>query len=249
MVMRHTRPAINSIVVVVPACNEQDLIVDCLDAIDAAINHLHMSRPKGAVETLVVLDACVDQTLAHVSAHPAVGAISCRFGCVGAARARGITHALAQLPRPDRAWIANTNADSRVPRDWLSRMLGFADDDADLVLGTVMPDDLPELALHRWLQRHQLTDGHPHVHGANLGIRADTYLALGGFVAVSVGEDAALVQQAIQAGAKIVRTAALPVVTARICGRAPDGFTAYLDGVLSEVAAMRAPTVAGACGA
>jgi GT2 family glycosyltransferase len=244
--MRHTRPAIDSMVVVVPACNEEDLIDECLDALGAAINDLHVSRPDIIVETVVVLDACLDQTLARVSAHPAAGAISCDLRCVGAARALGITYALSQRMERHRAWIANTDADSRVPHDWLRRMLSFADDDADLVVGTVMPDDLPELALDRWLQSHQLTEEHPHVHGANLGIRADTYLALGGFGAIPLGEDVALVQRAIQADAKIVRTATLPVVTsARTSGRAPEGFAAYLDCVLSEVASIGDPTVVG----
>jgi hypothetical protein len=60
-------------------------------------------------------------------------------------------------------------------------MLDFADDDVDLVLGTVLPDDLPASLLDRWLQRHRLIEGHPHMRGANLGIRADIYLEIGGF--------------------------------------------------------------------
>ena len=37
-----------------------------------------------------------------------------------------------------------------------------------------------------WLSRHHLRDGHPHVHGANFGIRADTYLSLGGWPAADL---------------------------------------------------------------
>jgi hypothetical protein len=117
-------------------------------------------------------------------------------------------------------------------------MLGFADSDVDLVLGTVLPDDLPASVLDRWLRHHRLVEGHPHVHGANLGIRADTYLAIGGFARISVGEDSALAQLAEAAEAAIVRTAVLPVLTsARLRGRAAGGFASYLEAVSNEGAA------------
>jgi cellulose synthase/poly-beta-1,6-N-acetylglucosamine synthase-like glycosyltransferase len=229
------RTAIDSIVVVVPACNEQDLIGECLSAVDVAVRHLHDDRPAIGVETLVVLDACDDQTAARVLAHPSVGAVSCNLQCVGAARALAVAHMLDRVARPSTAWIASTDADSRVPPDWLTAMLGFADDEVDLVLGTVLPDDLPTSAFNRWLQRHRLTEGHPHVHGANLGIRADTYLAVGGFAPLYVGEDVALAQRAVEAGATIARTATIPVVTsARLRGRLAGGFATYLNTVSKE---------------
>ena len=231
--MRST--AIESVVVVVPACNEQDLIGGCLDAVDVAVRHLHDVRPAIDVESLVVLDACNDQTAARVLAHPGVGAVTCNLRCVGAARALAVAHMLDRVARPGTVWIASTDADSRVPSDWLTTMLGFADDEVDLVLGTVLPDDLPTAALNRWLQRHLLVDGHPHVHGANLGIRADTYQAIGGFNPLSVGEDVALATRAVEAGAMIARTAAIPVVTsARLRGRVAGGFAAYLKSVSEE---------------
>ncbi|HEX3723217.1 MAG TPA: hypothetical protein VHV31_10520, partial [Nitrolancea sp.] len=103
------------------------------------------------------------------------------------------------------------------------------------VLGTVLPDDLPTSAFNRWLQRHRLTEGHPHVHGANLGIRADTYLAIGGFAPLYVGEDVALAQRAVEAGATIARTATIPVMTsARLRGRVVGGFATYLNTVSKE---------------
>jgi len=82
----------------------------------------------------------------------------------------------------NRLWLANTDADSVVPRDWLIRMVDAADAGVQVVLGTVAPDvELPQTLRAAWIARHQLHDGHPHIHGANLGIRADTYLALGGW--------------------------------------------------------------------
>jgi hypothetical protein len=62
--------------------------------------------------------------------------------------------------------------------------------------------------------RHHLRDGHPHVHGANLGIRGDTYLALGAEPSLRAGEDVELVRRAMAAGhLRISRTAAIPVLT------------------------------------
>jgi hypothetical protein len=68
------------------------------------------------------------------------------------------------------------------------------------------------------------------VHGANLGIRADAYLALGGWLPLVAGEDADLARRAAAAGwLAISRPAGIPVVTsARRAGRAPRGFSSYL---------------------
>jgi hypothetical protein len=68
------------------------------------------------------------------------------------------------------------------------------------------------------------------VHGANLGIRGDAYLALGGWPALPTGEDTELARRASSAGhLRIARTAAIPVVTStRRAGRAPQGFSGYL---------------------
>jgi len=67
-------------------------------------------------------------------------------------------------------------------------------------------------------------------HGANLGIRGDSYLALGGWPELASGEDAELARRAAVAGhLRIARTASIPVVTStRRAGRAPLGFSGYL---------------------
>ena len=222
--------AIDVVVVVVPARDEGELIDGCLDALERATRNVRAARPSVRVETLVVLDACRDETRDRVDARPWVDVVSCVVENVGAARSLGISQALSHIRRPDRCWIANTDADSRVPGDWLTGMVDFADRGADLVLGTVWPDDLPTSMLGRWLQRHQLVEGHPHIHGANLGVRAAAYAQLGGFAPLRSGEDVDLVRRAVQAGRPIVRTAMLPVATSgRRHGRAPNGFADYLD--------------------
>src|ERR1700761_1144057 len=132
-------PAIDTLAVIVPARNEQALIDGCLHAVQAAVRYMHQVRPTITVETLVVLDSCSDQTAARVMGHRDVGAISCDAKCVGASRGLAIDHVLQHVAEPSRLWIANTDADSRVPLDWLAAMMHHADDGADVVLGTVLP--------------------------------------------------------------------------------------------------------------
>ena len=48
--------------IVVPARNEQDAIVGCLDAIDASRRLLVADRPRVRTRLVVVLDSCTDST-------------------------------------------------------------------------------------------------------------------------------------------------------------------------------------------
>jgi hypothetical protein len=137
-------------------------------------------------------------------------------------------------------WLASTDADSEVPASWLTGMIRHARQGAHLVLGTVLPGaELSPGVRAAWLARHHLRDGHPHVHGANFGIRGDAYLALGGWLPQATGEDVGLAQRAVSAShLQIVRTAAIPVLTsARPAGRAGQGFSSYLGALGTAVAA------------
>lgn len=237
---------IRTVGVVVPAANEQVRIGDCLAALSLArAALLDTRRPARAatmdrldVRIIVVLDSCVDGTAAVVDRYPGVQALHCGVGRVGAARALGVRRLLGDCSTPPgQLWLANTDADSRVPADWISRMLSYAEAGTHLVLGTVTPDDDLDAGQRRaWLGRHRLRTGHPHVHGANFGIRADTYLALGGWPELGTGEDVALANRATAtAGLRIVRTAAIPVTTSsRLVGRAPQGFASYLSALAAH---------------
>jgi hypothetical protein len=117
-------------------------------------------------------------------------------------------------------------------------MVEHANGGADLVLGTVVPGrGLPVAVEHAWFSAHSRSDGHPHVHGANLGIRASTYLILGGWQALATGEDVDLVSRASRSDAvRLKRTATSPVRTSsRHHGRAPHGFAGYLGGLTADV--------------
>ena len=127
--------------------------------------------------------------------------------------------------------VATTDADSVVPRHWLVGQLRLAARGAGLVVGTVQPQpaDLGPEVLEAWRARHSTSDGHAHVHGANLGFTLPAYRAAGGFRPLAVHEDVALVEAMDRVGIERVATGALPVLTSgRHVGRAPDGFAAYL---------------------
>lgn len=228
------RESISAVGVIVPAHDEAATIADCLASIRAARSHLRMTADDApAVRVVVVLDACTDHTAAIVAKHDDVEALHITARQVGAARAAGAAYLVQRgCPTTSELWLANTDADSTVPVDWLSGMVRAARAGAHVVLGTAVPvaQMLPRAIERAWHLQHDLRDGHPHVHGANLGIRADAYLALGGWAAVASGEDTALALRATEAGhLRVVRTAAIPVHTsARTVGRAPHGFAAYL---------------------
>jgi hypothetical protein len=221
--------------VVVPAADEQELLGGCLDAITAARRALRRRWPALAVRVVVALDSCTDASAEIVAGYDQTEAVAVDAGRVGAARATGAAHVLRWTALPNRAvWLANTDADSRVRPDWLVGMVELAHAGADVVLGTVLPGPgLPAELERRWRAAHAFGHDHPHVHGANLGIRADAYAALGGWPKLATGEDTVLAGRARAAGhLSVVRTASCPVYTSvRAYGRAPGGFSSYLRGL------------------
>ncbi len=218
--------------IVVPARNEQDNLGACLAAIRPARALAHASTGV-RVHTVVVLDRCTDRT-AEVAASAGVPAIQSRHGRVGAARRLGVA-ALLDGRDVSTWWIACTDADSLVPRHWLTSQLDLAANGADLVLGTVLPIGLDGRLERAWRARHDLSDGHGHVFGANLGVRADRYLEVGGFPDVATGEDVALAEAVRSAGGSVRASGGHPVLTSgRQRGRAPDGMARYLYALGSE---------------
>ncbi|WP_432546197.1 glycosyltransferase family 2 protein [Kineococcus sp. SYSU DK004] len=244
--MSPAAPPVARVLVVVPARDEERRLPRCLAALDRAV-----AAARTPADVVVVADSCRDRTAA-VAAAAGARVVQVAAGSAGAARAAGVRVALGDLAAapgpvayPAAVWIACTDADSRVPPGWLRHQLLLAAAGADLVRGTVRLARPPA----RWLAAYRAAvgeDGHPHVHGANLGVRADRYLAAGGFPDVAVGEDVALVEAVAAAGGRVVATTGEPVLTSgRRSGRAPDG----LSGDLRRLAALahpRGPRPAGA---
>lgn len=218
--------------VVIPAHNEADELPGCLTAVATAA-----TRVSTPVLTVVVLDSCDDESAQLAGQFgDDVHFLEVEAHNVGAARAVGFEYARTVGGADDesRLWYATTDADSRVDADWLSHQMKA---DADLVLGVVRVNNWRHHsaeAVNRYLAAYRSKmrkrgAGHGHVHGANMGFRADVYWQLGGFTALSTGEDVDLVRRFEDSTRRIVRDPALSVLTsARSEGRAPRGFAGYL---------------------
>ena len=78
---------------------------------------------------------------------------------------------------PHTIWLADTDADSVVPSDWLICQIYLANRGADVIVGGVPPNEaeLDEERCHAWQLTHLDGQAHGHVHGANFGIRANLY--------------------------------------------------------------------------
>jgi len=218
--------------VVIPTRNEQERLPRCLRAVFAADAALHRQVP-GAPRTriVIVLDSCTDHSRFVVDHWRGVEVLTGRFGNVGAARAAGVEFLLgsAQTVRPE--WIACTDADSAVPAQWLVQHMDHARADTDLLLGVVRPDaeELQPCSMNLWMSQYHLQDGHPHIHGANMGVRAQMYRRAGGFPPIAEHEDVVLANRISSIGGRVVSTAGHPVLTsARIDGRTPGGMAGYL---------------------
>lgn len=224
---------IDTVAVVVPAHNEERWIGRCLQSLRRATTHLKSQvEAAPAVHILVVLDDCTDGTSRMVAEFPNVSSISIEQNRVGVARRAGAAHLLQGLD-DERCWLASTDADCVVPPQWLTEMTKFARRGTDLVLGTVVPWPMVRGALlQHWKAEYHSTDGHPHVHGANLGIGGRAYEKLGGWPPVASQEDVLLAERARAVGLTIARTGSIPVLTSsRLDGRAPSGFADYLRGL------------------
>jgi glycosyltransferase involved in cell wall biosynthesis len=216
------------VAVVVPAHNELTHLPRCLRALGTAA--LCIPVP---VLTVVVLDATDDGSDRLVGQFgPDVHFVSVDAGNVGAARAAGFEYARTECGSVDPAstWYATTDADSVVPADWLLQM---TESNADMVLGVVRVTNwkhYPASVVRRYLRAYNSKGcSHNHIHGANMGFRADAYWAVDGFRALPTGEDVELVDRFEAAKLRIHRDATLSVETSdRRDGRAPGGFAHHL---------------------
>jgi glycosyltransferase involved in cell wall biosynthesis len=221
---------VSTVLVVIPARNEEELIERCLHSVAQARAYAMASYPAVRIQTVVVADRCIDATVERVKQYPDVLIVEIDAGNVGRARGEGIRQALATLDHRS-TWIANTDADSEVPANWIQFQLESAANGADVGLGTVRPRiaDLTEHQVRDWFTRH--VPGRPagNIHGANLGIRASAYDVVGGFHALHEHEDVDLVQRLTGSGHRVITSDTGEVLTSgRLVGRTPGGFAAYL---------------------
>jgi glycosyltransferase involved in cell wall biosynthesis len=230
-------PSVELLAVVVPAHNEELTIARCLRSIHRALDHPDVREIPALV--VAVLDDCSDTTGDRVATtmHPATTVMEIRARNVGLARSVGFQAALdanAGLPA-DTIWLATTDADSKVPDDWMARQLAWRARGAQAIAGTVEVSTWREQpapvmrAYHSHMAGLGIAHGHPHVHGANLSMSADCYLAAGGVPHLAHSEDHALWHQLKRMGVRTVSVGNLAVETSsRRVGRAGQGFSDLL---------------------
>ncbi len=217
--------------IVVPACDEEAHIGATIGSLRASLSYCRGVEGRWIV---VVCDSCTDDTAARARAalHHDGEVIECAVKCVGRARRIGARALLKRFRGIDTRglWISNTDADTTVPLDWIHTQLHFANQGWTAIAGIVRVQDIDgdsgEIVARLFDDYQVEADGsHPHVHGANLGVRADVYLSVGGWSPLSLSEDHCLWARVKRAGWATLSTSRLMVTTSgRLTGRAAGGF-------------------------
>lgn len=239
-------------VAVVPAMDEAEHLPAGLDALSAALDLWEAQHTQGsaAVVTVVPADDAPTLEAAHAARarDPRIRVLELAPGAggVGRARAAAARHARGLFPDvpAEALWLASTDADTRVPADWLVGQPALAArrraDGQVLVLGTVdLPAHADDDLAHRWRADYEHREDHPHVHGANLGLPWGLYERAGGFAEVAEHEDVRLAEAVRALGEdRVLATDRVRVHTSsRLEGRTPGGFAGFLRGLLEEGAA------------
>ncbi len=202
-------PRFTAVGVVVPAHNEEDGIEDCLHGVIAALRSV---PAPVATAVCVVLDRCTDRTADRAAAIAArtpvpVDLVRAREPrrTVAALRNVGMRRVLRRLAEhpPAGTWLLSTDADTTVPRTWVTGHLRHAGGGAHAVAGLADLDDATVFDPPVQHAYGRLLAAGGHVYGANLGVRADAFLAVGGFPIVAHGEDHALVGAVQAAGYRL----------------------------------------------
>ncbi|AMV08597.1 glycosyltransferase [Xanthomonas citri] len=210
------------IAVIIPAHNEAECMAACLASVFLAASHPELREP---VEVIVAVDRCTDATAALAQALGARVIDVPVPGGVGIARAAAASKAIVL----GADWLAVTDADSRVPADWLVEQRRA---DADVFCGVVQVEDWLDYSDEvrcRFEQTQATGQGHGRIHGANLGVSTALYQQCGGFPAVTCSEDVALVHALQAINASIAWSPRSVVWTsARRQARAIGGFSDFL---------------------
>ena len=235
------------VLVAVPAKNEAAELAGCLSALAA--------QRDGAVDGVVIcLNDCTDDSAAVI--HDAAGTLPYRIhvidvsfpsalACAGLARRLAMDRA-ADLAGPD-GIILTTDADGRVPPDWVSGNVAAIARGADAVAGRaeieplgarLIPQhlhaiDARECAYAALLDEiRSLLDEDPddpwprHAEhcGASIAVTVPAYRRAGGMPAVPLAEDRAFFDRLRAVDARIRHAPQVRVmVSARLLGRAPGG--------------------------
>jgi cellulose synthase/poly-beta-1,6-N-acetylglucosamine synthase-like glycosyltransferase len=222
------------ICIIIPARNEEALLPRCLKSVICAGKAL---PSYCSFDISLAIDSSEDNSLAIgtelVAKYGQVFEIE--EGVVGKVRMQATDAALKRYSGAlEQCWLANTDADCEVPLHWLTYQLQQAITGVKAIAGIVAVDSFiehDEQVPERFRETYILNeDGtHPHMHGANMGIRADTYLSVGGWNNISTAEDHDLWNRLKASHDFVESDVKLCVLTSgRRVGRAPDGFAQAL---------------------
>jgi cellulose synthase/poly-beta-1,6-N-acetylglucosamine synthase-like glycosyltransferase len=216
--------------VVIPAHNEELTIESCLRATLQSLDQCRIAETW----VVVVADSCHDATvsLARATLGARGGVLECSARSPGIARQLGVGALLERFGANTLStlWIANTDADSHPTTDWIAQQLRLAEKGYCAVAGIVRVEGTKSLSselLATVLDDYVIhQDGsHPHVHGANLGIRGDAYVDAGGWSSLRLAEDHCLWSRVRARHWRVVASASSVVNTSgRLIGRAAGGF-------------------------
>ena len=231
---------IDTVVIIVPAHNEERRIAATMESIAKAAATVRVD-----VRSVLVLDACADAT------HDAVQSVAVENCGVewftvltdqrraSSAREVGLDFAISQLGRrrPPVVAVLSTDADTTVPASWISDHVRCLDAGADAVAGIVELEPSETSDVSETLWRAEYTSGfqpdgtHPHVHCANLAVRLDALVRAGGFGHAERAEDIDLWKRLNETRrATLISTQTSVVTTSRrLNGRVHGGFATALQ--------------------
>ena len=251
---RSASPAWN-LMVAIPVKNEVERIGACLQALSEQRAVGGRALPPYGVLLFVNNSddgtAELAQSLAPRLNYPlqvVAAALPTEEANAGGARRRAMDLAAEHLERGEGVGVLlTTDADSRVPPDWIVRTVAALEAGVDAVAGTVALDPLEEAALPAALHArgalearyetlvcemetrlhpisHDPWPRHPSESGASLALTLASFRAVGGVPRKALGEDRALASALRSAGFRIRHEPHLVVITSgRLVGRASGG--------------------------
>jgi GT2 family glycosyltransferase len=171
---------------------------------------------------------------------------------VGMARRTAMDLALASAPSASSTLLMTTDADAEPDPDWVAANLKAAHAGADLAAGRIVADPSEEALLGIGLIRrsrsfdaycrarsllgslldpidHDPWPNHLFEMAGSLAVRSDVYAAVGGLDPLAYREDLAFVAKVRASGYRVRHSVdAVVTVSARTCGRAPEGMSQSL---------------------
>lgn len=251
-VTRTTQPADSTLtaIIAIPVRNEVERIEACLRAIDAQVDFA-----AGSLGLVLFLNNCTDGTDALVARLVPTLSIPARVASedfsgahAGWARRKAMDLAAAWLgDTGNMGMILSTDADSRVPPNWVARNRAAIEAGADAVAGRVeldaaeaalLPPSLPARGRLEDIYDALITEAEARIDpdpndpwpchrtaiGATLAVTRIAYQAVGGMPEIPLGEDGAFIARLIEHGLRVRHATDVCVtISARLTGRAPGG--------------------------